>query len=221
MTKKRRFVPQQEKCHQLTPKTPNQADYIRTISENIITLCHGPSGSGKSLIAIGLASHYLKSNIIEKIFITRSLVGCGKDIGAMPGNIDDKLSPYIVPYIEYLQMFLGKTSLEHHLACGNIVMTPVELIRGHTYHDTMMIAEECQNMTAKQLKLLLSRIGKNSKLVLVGDDKQSDIHESGFKFCLEKLNGIKDVGVSTLDYGDICRNSIIAHILEVFDKYNI
>lgn len=207
-----------ERFYELKPKTDGQVDYIRTVAENIITLVNGPSGCGKSFIATALACEGLRYHKYDKVLVTRTLVGCDNDIGSLPGMLDERIAPYMGAYAEYFNLFLGKQTYENYVRSGGIVYMPIELLRGQTYNNTFMLCEEAQNCTVKQLKLFLTRIGHNSKLVLAGDRKQSDIHNSGFSFCLDKMLDIPNVGLVNLSIQDIVRNGIIGHIIEIFEK---
>lgn len=208
--------------NQFTPKTDNQIEYIRCIVENHVTLCHGPAGTGKSMCAIGLACQWLVARKIDKILICRSIIACDNDIGALPGDVNSKVDPYIKPYRHYFELFLGKGGFESYYKMGAIQFSPVELIRGETYNDMFVLLEEAQNCTPKQLKLFLSRLGKGSKAIVIGDEKQSDIgRNNGFTFCLDKLGDVNGIGIAQMTYQDIMRSPILAPILEIFDKNGI
>lgn len=204
--------------HKVQPKTDNQQRYIDSIEKNIVTVCRGPAGSGKSLLAISEACNLLSKKKINKILISRTLVSCGEELGIFPGTLEEKIYPYFTPYIEYLKQFLGP---DYQRLVGNetIEIKPLEILRGSTYHNTFMIIEESQNCTPRQLKMFLSRMGKGSKCVIVGDESQKDIkYFSGLEFCIEHLNGVRDCGMVKLGYEDILRNPYIGHILKIFDE---
>lgn len=209
--------------NKFSPKTENQKDYVRCIVENHVTLCHGPAGTGKSMCAIGLACEWLTQRKIDKIVICRSIIACDNDIGALPGDVDGKIDPYIEAYREYFELFLGKGGFESYYKMGAIKFAPVELIRGKTYNDTFVLLEEAQNCTPKQLKLFLSRLGIGSKAIVIGDEKQSDLvgRANGFEFCINKLNDVNGIGIVRMTYQDIMRSPILAPILEIFDKNGI
>lgn len=201
---------------QFKPKTVNQNEYIQSVYDNIITICHGPSGTGKSMGAIGLGIQYLINGEIEKLLVSRSIIGCGGEIGTLPGEMDTRVAPYMYYILEYLDYFIDKKIRERLIHEEKILLTPAELLRGHTYHNTLMILDEAQNCSIKQIKLFMSRIGRNSKIILTGDNKQSDINENGLKFCVEKLNICKGVKIVKLDKTDIIRHPILGQILDFF-----
>lgn len=199
-------------------KTENQANYIRAIVENDITFCSGPSGSGKSMIAAGIAAQHLFNGDCDQIIVTRPLVCVGKDIGALPGDISEKTNPYLVPMQEYFRMFLGnlyKTYVEER----KIRYEPLEIMRGSTFHNTYMILDEAQNCTFDQIKMFLTRIGENSKVIINGDIKQNDLRgKSGLESCVNKLKNVDGVAIITLDHSDIQRNGIIGRVLTALES---
>lgn len=205
--------------------TENQQNYIRTIIDNHVTVCEGPAGSGKTLIAITVAVEQLKLGHIDKIVISRSLVGVGRDIGFMPGDVESKADPYFVFIKEYL-----KESLDHDYEVWKkqekFKLLPIELMRGHTYHNSFLILDEAQNTSPMEIKMFISRMGRNSKCIIIGDKNQQDIHvANGLKFCLEKLgpeeNPVRGCGICRLTYDDIKRNPEIKHILKAFDDAGV
>lgn len=203
------------------PKTQNQFDYVRAIVESDVIVCHGYAGTGKSMTAIAIASEYLIEGKINNILISKSIIGCDNEIGYLPGNVGSKIEPYMIPYLDYFEYFLGRDLFYKLYRDNRIKFQPVELLRGHTYNDAFLIAEESQNMTPKQIKMFLTRIGRNSKAILIGDDKQSDIKNSGLKFVLDKMKNIKNLSIIEMQKQDILRHPIIPSILEVFDENGV
>lgn len=220
MSSKKNKVTQNVYFNTFKPQTENQFDFIRSISENDLTICEGPAGTGKTFNSIGLACQYLLDGKIQKILVSRSIIGCDNELGWFPGDVSEKIAPYMLPYYEYFKYFIGNTKTEELIHYGNILLYPVELLRGHTYDDTFMLLDETQNCTIKQVKLFLTRMGKRSKSIMVGDSSQSDIDSNGLKFCIDNLNGIKNVSICYLNKQDILRHPIIPHILEIFEKRN-
>lgn len=218
MTKKTVSV-KKEEAFNFSAKTQGQKNYIRAIIENDITICHGMAGTGKTMCAIGLATQYLLSGKVTNILISRSIIGCDNEIGALPGGIEEKVAPYMYPYLDYIEHFIGKNTSRNYIEEGIIKFSPVELLRGHTYKNCFMILDEAQSTTIKQIKLFLSRIGVNSKIVLIGDTKQSDIKNSGFNFCIDKLTNIDKVGIVELGPQDVLRHPIIPKIMDIFDNF--
>jgi len=208
--------------NQLKPRTKNQAEYIRTISESVITFCQGKPGSGKTHCAVGLALEYLLNDKIKKIIVTRPVVEAGEKIGYLPGDANSKLFPYLLPIEDEINYFIGP-ALNASLKLNNkIEVVPLGFMRGRNFHDSFIIADECQNASYDQLKMLLTRIGKNSKMVLTGDVQQSDLlkHlQGGFITLYHLLQGVDGIGLSKLEDIDIIRNPIIAKILGRLDNY--
>jgi phosphate starvation-inducible PhoH-like protein len=207
--------------HRLKPRSENQKDYIRSIAENTITFCQGVAGSGKTHIAIGMAIEYLLDNKVKKIVITRPVVESGEKIGYLPGTAEEKLHPYLLPILDEVSYFIPMSlyaSLKLH---NKIEIVPLGLMRGRNFHDSFIVADECQNASYEQLKMLLTRTGMNSKMALTGDVSQSDLHRSvrgGFGDIMEALSNTDGIGISMLDMSDIVRNPIIGIILSKLEQ---
>ncbi len=200
-------------------KTDNQKNYVRSIVENDVTLCCGPAGSGKSYIAAGIAAEHLWKDKIENIIVTRPLVCAGKDIGSLPGELMEKINPYLIPMQENFKNFLGQAYYGHYCNERRIQFHPLEVMRGATYHNTYMILDEAQNCTLEQIKMFITRMGEGSKVIVNGDIKQTDIkNKSGLFECVSKLEDVEGVGISKLDYADIQRNGIIGKILSALEN---
>lgn len=208
---------------QINAKTRNQKDYILSIVENDITFCFGPSGSGKSFISAGISSEHLIHGKTSQIIVTRPLVCAGKNLGAVPGEVSDKVKPYLKPMEENLRYFLGAEKMAKYIQDEVIRFEPLELMRGASFHHSYMILDEAQNCTLEQIKMFITRIGEGSKVLINGDIQQTDLKDgSGLKICVEKLRGIDGVGICELNHSDIQRNSIIKSILTALeDEQNI
>ena len=207
------------KVQKLEAKTPNQKEYIRSIIENDIVFCSGPSGSGKSFIAAGIAAEHLHRADIEQIIITRPLVCTGKDIGSLPGELGEKIAPYLLPMKENLKFFLGRSYYGHYDNDGQILYKPLEIMRGSTFHNAYMILDEAQNCTVEQIKMFITRMGKNSKVLINGDINQDDLRgRSGLDYCISKLSGVTGGGICELGYEDIQRNDIIGRVLTALEN---
>jgi len=208
-----------QKLVQLEAQTINQKNYIRSIIENDVVFCSGPSGSGKSFIAAGIAAHHLHRGDAEQIIVTRPLVCTGKEIGSLPGELEEKIAPYLLPMKENLKFFLGQSFYGHYDNEGAIQYKPLEIMRGSTFHNTYMILDEAQNCTIDQIKMFITRMGKNSKVLINGDINQDDLRgRSGLEHCIKKLRNIEGVGVTELTYDDIQRNGIIGKILNALEN---
>jgi len=208
--------------NRLKARTENQKQYIKTIDENTITFCQGVAGSGKTHIAIGTALEYLLENKVNKIIITRPVVESGEKIGYLPGTAEEKLHPYLLPIIDEISHFIPMSHYASLKLNNKIEVVPLGLMRGRNFHKSFIVADECQNATYDQLKMLLTRIGIDSKMVLTGDISQSDLHKSmrgGFLDLISCLRIVNGIGFSELFNGDIVRNPIIGSILEALKHY--
>lgn len=209
----------QPKIKTVEAKTNNQYEYIRAILENDVTICSGPSGSGKSMIAAGIGAEHLHYGDFDQIIVTRPLICTGKDIGALPGEISEKIAPYILPMQEYFRFFLGQAYYGLYFNDKKIRYEPLELMRGMTYNRTYMILDEAQNCTFEQIKMFITRIGEGSKVIINGDIKQNDLkNKSGLEYCMSKLKNIEGVSIIMLDNSDIQRNGIIGKILNALEN---
>lgn len=215
-TKKQSNAPQKVKT--LEAKTENQKDYIRSIVENDVVFCSGPSGSGKSYIAAGIASDHLHRGEIDQVLISRPLVCTGKEIGSLPGDLLEKIAPYLLPMQENFRHFLGRAYYGMYYNEGRIKYQPLEVMRGSTFHNTYMILDEAQNCTFEQIKMFITRMGQGSKVLINGDTKQCDLSKSGLWDCIEKLKNVEGVGISTLTTQDIQRNGILGRILNAMEN---
>ena len=208
--------------NRLKPRSENQKNYIRTVAENTITFCQGLAGSGKSHIAIGIALEYLLENKVSRIIITRPIVEAGEKIGYLPGSAEEKIHPYLLPMLDEINHFIS-TAFYASLRLNNkIEIVPLGLMRGRNFHNCFIVADECQNASYDQLKMLLTRIGQNSKMVLTGDIKQSDLSrhlQGGFLDVINTLEGVEGIGISRLESIDIVRNPIIGNILTRLESY--
>ena len=210
---------QNNKVVPLEAKTPNQKEYVRSIIDNDVVCCSGPAGSGKSFIAAGIAAHKLHRGETERIIVTRPLVCTGKDLGSLPGEMHDKIAPYLLPMKENLKHFLTQAFYGYYENNGSIQYRPLEVMRGSTFHDSYMILDEAQNCTVDQIKMFISRMGKNSKVLINGDINQNDLRgQSGLKTVMDKLERIDGCGICHLTYDDIQRNDLIGRILNALEN---
>jgi phosphate starvation-inducible PhoH-like protein len=201
---------------QLRPKSNNQAEYIRAMVESDVTICSGPAGSGKTSVAVGLACQYILEEKIEKVIITRPVVESGRGLGFLPGTFQEKIHPYLIPIIEEMKMYLLSTEHKKFMATNIIEVVPLEYMRGRNFHNCFMILDEAQNATLEQIKMFITRIGKNSKAIINGDTTQTDLpsnHGDGLSHCMDRLGGIEGVGIVRLNESDIVRNKLISKII--------
>jgi len=212
--------------NRLKPRTENQKNYIKNINDNAITFCQGLPGSGKTHIAVGVALEYLLDSKVKKIIITRPVVEAGEKIGFLPGDANSKLFPYLLPIEDEINYFISPSHNAYLKLNNKIEIVPLGYMRGRNFHNCFIVADECQNASYEQLKMLITRIGNNSKMVLTGDIEQSDLSmhlRGGFLHMMGALSSIEGIGISKLAAVDIVRNPIIAKImqeLEAYEHYN-
>ena len=185
------------------------------MSEDDITFCSGPAGSGKTAVAVGLACEYFLENKVEKIIITRPVVESGRGLGYLPGSLNEKIAPYLVPVVEEIKLYLGRETYNSARAINTIETCPLEYMRGRNFHNSFMILDEAQNATYEQIKMFLTRIGLGSKAVINGDLSQTDLEgcDGGLDLCMDRLEDVEGVSICTLTSSDIVRNGIISKIL--------
>lgn len=208
--------------NRLKPRSDNQKEYIRTIAENTITFCQGLAGSGKTHIAIGMALEYLLDDKVKKIIITRPVVESGEKIGYLPGTAEEKLHPYLLPIIDEINYFISMSQYASLKLNNKIEVVPLGLMRGRNFHNAFIVADECQNASYEQLKMLLTRVGVDSRLVLTGDIGQSDLTrhlQGGFINMINALDKVDGIGNCKLESVDIVRNPIISKILSRLDAF--
>lgn len=218
-SRKRKNKDKDKEKNVLVAKTENQKNYIRSVIENDVTFCTGPSGTGKSFIAAGICADHLLKDKIDSIIVTRPLVCTGKDIGSLPGELNDKIKPYLQPMEENLKYFLGRDHFGLFYNTRRIRFEPLETMRGATFHDSYMILDEAQNCTLEQIKMFITRMGEHSKVIINGDTKQTDLYnKSGLSYCIDRLQKMHGVGICALGYNDIQRNGILGAILNALEE---
>jgi len=198
----------------LKAKTPNQKTYLEKIKTNDVILCNGMAGTGKSHCAVGSAVLALDNKEISNIIVAKPLIEAEKSIGAMPGEIGEKVFWYFNSLSEIFLNFMDKKRLNILIENKTIQFLPISFWRGYTFGKSYIIVDEAQNLTMTQLKLVFTRIGPESKLILCGDTQQSDlgISPSGFQICINKLVGINRLDKMQLEKKDVVRHGIISDI---------
>jgi phosphate starvation-inducible PhoH-like protein len=204
-------------------KTEAQEKYWKLIGDKEIILCSGPAGTGKSYISLARALQIFSKERkkYKKIIIVKPVVEADEKLGYLPGSIEEKLEPYIFSTKYILEKILGKAKIEALFSKGKLEVMALAYMRGINIDNSIVVCEEAQNMTPKQMKTLLTRIGENSKFIISGDHEQSDRYknskETGLYFAMNKLKGLVEIGQLEFEAKDIVRNPIIGKILEKFN----
>ena len=201
----------------IEPRNEAQQKYMQAIANNIMTFGVGPAGTGKTYLAITAAVEALTEGRVERIIPSRPAMEAGESLGYLPGDIHDKMGPYLRPLYDALGDRLGGKKVRQYMDDGTIEIAPVGFMRGRTLNNAFVVIDEAQNCTYGQLKMLLSRLGWHSTMVITGDPEQSDLLEgiSGLKPIAEKLDLIEGIAVVRLKQGDIVRHPLVADMLEV------
>ena len=202
-------------------KNVSQYKYIETIMNSTVTFGVGPAGTGKTFLAVASAVKMYSEDQIKKIVLTRPAVEAGEKLGFLPGDLSQKIDPYLVPLFDSLEYFFGNESLEYLIEKRNIEIVPLAYMRGRTLNNACIILDEAQNATSGQIKMFLTRLGENSKVIITGDESQIDLYNadnSGLKRTRKALSNIDEISVMEFDNTDIVRNPIVSKILEVFPK---
>jgi phosphate starvation-inducible PhoH-like protein len=203
-------------------KTKGQHDYIAAIRENTVTFGLGPAGTGKTYLAMAAAVESLVSGAVRRIVLTRPAVEAGERLGFLPGDLTAKVDPYLRPLYDALWDMLGPDETSRLLERGTIEIAPLAYMRGRTLNDSFVILDEAQNTTPEQMKMFLTRLGFNSKMVVTGDTTQTDLpsqQQSGLKVVRNILSGIDGVAFIELTSRDVVRHRIVASIVEAYEKY--
>lgn len=203
------------------PKTLGQKKYIETIKKNTITLGVGPAGTGKTYLAVAMAVTAFRAKEINRIILTRPAVEAGEKLGFLPGDLQSKVDPYLRPLYDALFDMLGAENFQKHQERGDIEVAPLAYMRGRTLDDSFIILDEAQNTTTEQMKMFLTRLGFNSKMVVTGDITQIDLPDgkrSGLKEAIKVLKNIEDIGVVRFNEKDVVRHRLVQDIIKAYEK---
>lgn len=203
------------------PKTLGQKKYIETIKKNTITLGVGPAGTGKTYLAVAMAVTAFRAKEINRIILTRPAVEAGEKLGFLPGDLQSKVDPYLRPLYDALFDMLGAENFQKHQERGDIEVAPLAYMRGRTLEDSFIILDEAQNTTTEQMKMFLTRLGFNSKMVVTGDITQIDLPDgkrSGLKEAIKVLKNIEDIGVVRFNEKDVVRHRLVQDIIKAYEK---
>ena len=207
---------------QVKAKTLGQWHYVETIRHNHITLGIGPAGTGKTYLAVALAVAALKKKEVERIILTRPAVEAGEKLGFLPGDMQDKVDPYLRPLYDGLYDMLGNETFQKYLTKGTIEVAPLAYMRGRTLNDSFIILDEAQNTTPEQMKMFLTRFGFGSKMVITGDITQIDLpggKTSGLKDASKILKDVPGIGIVKFSGQDVVRHEIVGSIIKAYENF--
>lgn len=204
------------------PKTIGQKKYVDAIRENTVTIAVGPAGTGKTYLAVALAVEAFRSKSVNRIILTRPAVEAGEKLGFLPGDLQQKVDPYLRPLYDALFDMLGAENFQKCQERGDIEVAPLAYMRGRTLDDSFIILDEAQNTTPEQMKMFLTRLGFNSKAVVTGDITQIDLPDgkkSGLKQVLTILSGIEGISITKFNERDVVRHRLVQQIIKAYEKY--
>jgi len=204
----------------IKPKTVGQKDYVKAIASNTITLGIGPAGTGKTYLAVAMAVTALRNKEITRIILTRPAVEAGEKLGFLPGDLQNKVDPYLRPLYDALYDMLGTETFQRYMEKNVIEIAPLAYMRGRTLDDSFIILDEAQNTTGEQMKMFLTRLGFNSKIIITGDVTQIDLpseKKSGLKEAERILKNIDDIAICNLTYKDVVRHRLVQQIIKAYE----
>ncbi len=206
----------------IKPKTVGQKKYIEAINENTVTVAVGPAGTGKTYLAVALAVAAFRDKQVNRIIITRPAVEAGEKLGFLPGDLQSKVDPYLRPLYDALFDMLGAEAFARYQERGSIEVAPLAYMRGRTLEDSFIILDEAQNTTSEQMKMFLTRLGFNSKIVVTGDVTQIDLPDgkkSGLVEACNVLKNVDDIEIIRFSEKDIVRHQLVQRIVKAYEKY--
>ncbi|MDD6895783.1 MAG: PhoH family protein [Prevotellaceae bacterium] len=207
----------------IKPRTENQQQLVEAFYNNDMIFAVGPAGTGKTYLSIALAVKALKEKTIKKIILSRPAVEAGEKLGFLPGDMKDKIDPYLQPLYDALEDMLPQAKLQEMMEKHVIQIAPLAFMRGRTLSDAVVILDEAQNTTCAQIRMFLTRMGWNTKMIITGDMTQIDLpreQKSGLKEALNILTGIEGIGVVELTRKDIVRHKLVTRIVNAYEKYD-
>ena len=202
-------------------KTVGQQKYVDAVQSNIMTVGVGPAGTGKTYLAVACAVAAFRQKTVNRIILTRPAVEAGEKLGFLPGDLQNKVDPYLRPLYDALFDMMGPEAFQRYMERGNIEVAPLAYMRGRTLDDAFIILDEAQNTTSEQMKMFLTRMGMGSKVVITGDVTQIDLPDgkkSGLKEAVNVLAGIDDIAICNLDHRDVVRHELVSKIILAYEK---
>lgn len=206
----------------ITPRSTNQLKLVKEFDKNDMIFAIGPAGSGKTYTAIALAVRALKNKEIKKIILSRPAVEAGEKLGFLPGDMKDKIDPYLQPLYDALQDMIPAAKLKEYMELNIIQIASLAFMRGRTLNDAIVILDEAQNTTTQQIKMFLTRMGMNTKMIVTGDMTQIDLpssQTSGLVQAIKILKGVKGISFIELNKKDIVRHKLVTRIVEAYEKF--
>lgn len=206
----------------IKPKTIGQKKYIEAIAKNTVTIGVGPAGTGKTYLAVAMAVDAFRQKQVNRIVLTRPAVEAGEKLGFLPGDLQQKVDPYLRPLYDALFDMMGAENFQKCQERGSIEVAPLAYMRGRTLDDSFIILDEAQNTTSEQMKMFLTRLGFNSKAVVTGDITQIDLPDgkkSGLIDAMNILKGVEDIAISKFQERDVVRHKIVQDIVKAYEKY--
>lgn len=207
----------------ISARTPNQQRLVDTFNKNDLTFALGPAGTGKTYIAIALAVKALKNREVRKIILSRPAVEAGEKLGFLPGDMKDKIDPYLQPLYDALEDMIPAVKLKEYMETKVIQIAPLAFMRGRTLNDAIIVLDEAQNTTTHQIKMFLTRLGMNAKMIITGDVTQIDLPRSTKSGLIQALNVLKSVdGIGKVEFGkkDIVRHALVQRIVEAYEHFD-
>ncbi len=204
----------------VAPRSANQAAYLRALDSHDLVFALGPAGTGKTYLAVAAAVALLRQSRVERIVLSRPAVEAGERLGFLPGDLKEKVDPYLRPLYDALQDMLPEGKLQARIETGQIEIAPLAYMRGRTLNNAVVILDEAQNTTPSQMKMFLTRLGENSHMVVTGDPTQSDLPAgmpSGLADAVGKLEGVPGIAVVRFDQGDIVRHPLVSAIIHAYE----
>ncbi len=205
------------------PKTLGQKRYTDAIAKNTVVLGIGPAGTGKTYLAVAMAVSALRRKEVSRIILTRPAVEAGEKLGFLPGDLQSKIDPYLRPLYDALFDMLGNDVYQKYMERGDIEIAPLAYMRGRTLDDSFIILDEAQNTTPEQMKMFLTRLGFNSKMVVTGDITQIDLPDgkrSGLKDAIRILDGVEDIAICRFSEKDVVRHQLVQRIIAAYEKFD-
>lgn len=208
---------------QVKCKTLGQKQYVDAIKKNTCTFSIGPAGTGKTYLAIAMAVVALKNKDVERIILTRPAVEAGEKLGFLPGDLQQKVDPYLRPLYDALHEMMGMEGYQRLVERGAVEVAPLAYMRGRTLNDAFIILDEAQNTTSEQMKMFLTRMGMGSRMVITGDITQIDLptgKKSGLNEALDVLKGVDDIAIVTLTHRDVVRHELVQAIVKAYERHD-